>query len=1028
MIPIKLAFKGLYSYQGEQTIHFGPLMEGQLFGIFGSVGSGKSSILDAITYALYGETERLNQRDNRNYNMMNLQSNVMEIDFEFENFDQKIFRFVVLAKRHGSRFDEVQSPKRSAYQWDDHQWVPLETNTAESIIGLSYQNFKRTIIIPQGRFQEFLQLGISDRTKMMKEIFNLDKYELSGKVSYLERNNHEKKIRLETRLTQFQNISEKWITEKSAYNASLEKQLTEKKEKHKIEEDKLANLNQSKKRSEELALTQDTLKKLEEQSINIQQKKKGVDQYEYALQHFKKMIDADQDASLAMEKNHLETESLKQSISSLQLDIKSLEHKKAGLLVHIDNKDKYQDQAEDLGKWNEIISAEHQMQTQQIRIDQGKLEVTKVLEQLSLLDNEESVLKTQLTGLKKDIPNLETITQLERWFQNFQSLEKQINQIENELLTLLKQEQAAKMELDGVFPEKVHLPDSLQNRKDKKDDVVGFFHQWKHALQSEMELQTSKLHHLKMQTQLSKWTDQIKEGAPCPLCGATHHPMVLQVENVEAELTSTNHKIQQYQVDIHQVDHGLQSAISIQQRVVHLSEQIKRLKEKKKTEMALLNQHKTKFQWEQLLTPQMDQWESFRRQINQKQDAIQSIEKRLITIQNDVKTQERNLEKYKLALQKIQHNQISLKSSIDTLSTGVKELKDRNQLDLEKSLTDQSRQLITLIQEYDKQYDQITTKLQQAQQAFAGSNAELGKNEKQLKELATTRNRNRDALNHRMIDSPFETIEQIIDVLNLKIDLSKTREEIQRFNNELAILQNRIKKINEELTEKPYNHKLFKVLSETVTQLASDLEKTHTSLIKEQAEYEREKENLREKKSLDKELQQVESRGNDILVLKKLFKGSGFVNYISSVFLKNLCLAANARFYQLTRQQYKLEITEKNEFVVRDFLNDGKIRSVKTLSGGQTFQASLSLALALAESVQQQNKANQNFFFLDEGFGALDKNALEIVFDTLKSLRKENRIVGVISHVDDLQQEIDVFIQVTNDPENGSSLNPSWEN
>jgi len=98
-----------------------------------------------------------------------------------------------------------------------------------------------------------------------------------------------------------------------------------------------------------------------------------------------------------------------------------------------------------------------------------------------------------------------------------------------------------------------------------------------------------------------------------------------------------------------------------------------------------------------------------------------------------------------------------------------------------------------------------------------------------------------------------------------------------------------------------------------------------------------------------------------------------------------------------------------------------------TLSGALTFQAALSLALALAEQVQQQVQAKQNFFFIDEGFGSQDKNALGIIFETLKSLRKENRIVGVISHVEELQQEIDTFLNIVNKDEEGSHVVGSWE-
>jgi exonuclease SbcC len=121
-----------------------------------------------------------------------------------------------------------------------------------------------------------------------------------------------------------------------------------------------------------------------------------------------------------------------------------------------------------------------------------------------------------------------------------------------------------------------------------------------------------------------------------------------------------------------------------------------------------------------------------------------------------------------------------------------------------------------------------------------------------------------------------------------------------------------------------------------------------------------------------------------------------------------------------------LEIDDNNTFWVIDYLNGGKKRLLKTLSGGQTFQASLCLALALAEKVKSLNEADQSFFFLDEGFGALDRNSLRVVFETLKALRHENRIVGIISHVEELQQEIEVYAKIELDAEKGSQVRYSF--
>lgn len=172
MIPISLTIKGLYSYQEITPIDFTKLTAAGLFGIFGAIGSGKSTILEAIAFALYGKTERLNDRDNRSYNMLNLKSNELLIDFVFTcgDCDDK-FKFTVTAKRNRRNFSDAGTFARKAYVWQD-TWVPTALN-AEDILGLSYDNFKRTIIIPQGKFQEFLELKDTARIQMLKEIFSL---------------------------------------------------------------------------------------------------------------------------------------------------------------------------------------------------------------------------------------------------------------------------------------------------------------------------------------------------------------------------------------------------------------------------------------------------------------------------------------------------------------------------------------------------------------------------------------------------------------------------------------------------------------------------------------------------------------------------------------------------------------------------------------------------------------------------------------------------------------------------------------
>jgi len=176
------------------------------------------------------------------------------------------------------------------------------------------------------------------------------------------------------------------------------------------------------------------------------------------------------------------------------------------------------------------------------------------------------------------------------------------------------------------------------------------------------------------------------------------------------------------------------------------------------------------------------------------------------------------------------------------------------------------------------------------------------------------------------------------------------------------------------------------------------------------------------KENLLKEFSKLQKRAENLKIMTNLFKGAGFVQYVSSIYLRQLCDQANIRFHRMTRNQLSLQLNENNDFEIIDYLNEGRSRSVKTLSGGQAFQVSLSLALALAESVQTNARADKNFFFIDEGFGTQDLESVNVVFETLTSLQKENRIVGIISHVEELKEKIPVSLNIRKDEERGSLI------
>jgi exonuclease SbcC len=271
-------------------------------------------------------------------------------------------------------------------------------------------------------------------------------------------------------------------------------------------------------------------------------------------------------------------------------------------------------------------------------------------------------------------------------------------------------------------------------------------------------------------------------------------------------------------------------------------------------------------------------------------------------------------------------------------------------------------------------------------------------------------------------ESNYNSNQEVEDVLNRNTDVKAVQQQIDSYTKTLFSLNAEKRTLSEDLDNNNYNEKEHQELSSQLKErdsIAQQKQRALGELFKELTSLKKDLETNRE---LVKDITALEKRHENIRLLKGLFKGSGFVNYVSSVHLQQLCVAANERFFKLTNQKLQLELTDDNKFSVRDFMNGGNVRNIKTLSGGQTFQAALSLALALSDNIQRYNGTGHNFFFLDEGFGSLDKKSLAMVFESLKSLRKENRVVGVISHIEEMQQEIGACLIVDNDEETGSSI------
>jgi exonuclease SbcC len=166
-------------------------------------------------------------------------------------------------------------------------------------------------------------------------------------------------------------------------------------------------------------------------------------------------------------------------------------------------------------------------------------------------------------------------------------------------------------------------------------------------------------------------------------------------------------------------------------------------------------------------------------------------------------------------------------------------------------------------------------------------------------------------------------------------------------------------------------------------------------------------------KELEASRKQVVHKLDLLKDLDKLVQGNAFVEFVAISQLKYIASEASKRLKEITRGRYALETDSTGNFIMRDDFNGGTRRATDTLSGGETFLTSLSLALALSSQIQLKGSAPLEFFFLDEGFGTLDSELLETVMSSLERLHSDRLCVGIISHVDELKNRVPVKLLVT---------------
>lgn len=1013
MVPEKLVIQGVYSYQKRIEIDFTKLTSAGIFGIFGAVGSGKSTILEAISYALFGETERLNKKEGQIYNMMNLRSEELYIDFIFSHNQEK-YRFLVKAKRKKKKFEEIDKTERNAYKWYNNEWQALEKNNAEDILELKYEHFKQIVIIPQGKFSEFVHLTPKLRMDMLKELFPIDKYDLSKHFNAMKTENDLAISNLSGRLqelalytTEHRKEQEEMLEKFKADLQERERKLSEKDKQLKEEEairEMFLEKNDIEKKYKTLSKNQDYFQDME----------KSIEEYEKVRLNYSalfEMIDELKNNSANLKKKY-DLQSKELTINEKQLAV-NIEKQKEIIKQYGDTATQ-KEICNQIDKALKIIelNAEHAAKTATKESKENVLLVKKSAYQK--IKDELTKKKDVLREKRDSIPDESTLFELKSSYESEDHCRKNIVKADRELKLCNSNLEELNNRRDLVFEELAKSVQAAINWKELPDNIIleNINIEEKNTLETIQNIEKENIR-LTQLSGLSKYAESLEDGKPCPLCGSEKHPHPYSNSELSDLLKKENERLKNEKT----IRDALRKAES---EINGLSKEFKQNAKAEDLRKSELDSAQTELD-ELLAKRQSISIKLNKDELAQALKNLEETKKKIKILEKDIAKDEKLLDN-RVEIDRLNDEVNNLKSEIVAIAALINDRKKEvsaewlgfnteELLSNKKSIETSISNLENLIKE-KIELENIKIKI----------NTELGTLAERIEENKDKFELKQSELQTQLIQDSYENESQIYKILAKKYDVVQEKKKIDKFKQEIFTLKNKLDDLNDRLKETVFDETSFKNLKVEITELKMIIDKLKENIGGIQEKIITIKQKLIDKEKTEKEYGLLENRQRNIKTLVEIFRGDAFMNYVSRIYIEQLCSIANERFKKLTQNQLQLEIDESYNFIVRDFLNNGRVRLLKTLSGGQTFQAALCLALALSEQIQIHQNIKQQFFFMDEGFGSLDKDSLYLVFDSLKQLRKENRIVGIISHLEELKAEMDYYILVEKAEQEGSAI------
>ena len=905
MRPLKITMSAFGPYAGKVTLDMQKLGKSGIYLITGDTGAGKTTIFDAISYALYGEASG-NYRENTTLRSKYASADTptfVELEFEYNNEIYKINRNPEYPRpnKRGEGFTK-QSANAELVMPDGSVITKIKEVSAkvEEIIGINKNQFSQIAMIAQGDFRKLLNCETNERSKIFRKIFKTEPYhnieiKLSSLFNELKRNREKEKSGIEQYINQL----------KCNENDTLSLELERAKSGDVLIEDVIKLAGE--------IINKDTLEYTKTQK-NIESINEEIEKINSNI----KLYENQEATKKAYAKASAKLEELKTKRNECEKAYKSAEAQRERL--------------DDLTRKINLINSKMP------KYDELKSLENSIKERTQSFEKSNNLLKLkqqEITLLEKEIDEkskaLEEVKGADLLVQKLTVQKEEINKKAEALKEL-------KTEIDRCKTEQKNLKNAQSFAKSALDEYGA------------LENEYNQIYIAFFNEQAGIIADGLKDGEPCPVCGSTSHPnLARKSENApsQADVESAQNLVKKAQ---EKADKARDTASALKSRFDEIAANVKSSAKK------LFGTDDNVF----------DDYNSNINALKKEYDCTLAL----------LKTANEKLSLYKKLdkeIPKIQEKQKSLSDEISTLNT--------------QKASDEA-----FISENTKRVTSIKSELD-------FESADLAKDK--LKEYTNLSNDIKNAIEKSKND--FDDIKSKYDTQKgTKASLENALKEFKEID--LASLNEKSLKLNE----------YKKDIDETAKSLYSRIESNKLLV-----------DNISEKRDILKGYDDKyvwlkalsETANGDISGKEKIT----LETFVQMTYFDSIIRKANIRLLTMSDGQYELvrrsdaETLKKNEGLALDVIDhfNASSRSVSTLSGGESFMASLCLALGLSDEIQSSNGGIKlDTMFVDEGFGSLA---------ALTSLSQGNRLVGIISHVDALRDRIDNKIVITKDRTIGSN-------